>query len=67
MRLEATSVDEALKQLKVFRAYKPYQYGGQWFVAQLDENTVLMFRTLKAVTSNLNKANVPTDKIFKIG
>jgi len=67
MKLEAKTVEEAVKQLNTFRAYKPYQYGGVWFIAQLDENTVLAFRTPKAVVNNLTKGGVSTDKIFKIG
>ena len=67
MKLEAKSVEEAVKHLNTFRAYKPYKYGGQWFIAQLDSETVLAFRTLKAIVNNLNKAGVPTTSIFKVG
>ena len=67
MKLEAKSVEEAVKQLNMFRAYKPYKYGGQWFIAQLDSENVLAFRTLKAIANNLNKAGVPTTSIFKVG
>jgi len=67
MKLEAKSLDEAVGQINTFKAYKPYQYGGQWFIAQVDPETVLAFRTLKAVVNNLVKAGVATDKIFKVG
>ncbi len=67
MKLEAKNVEEASRQINLFRTYKPYQYGGQWFIAQLDPETVIAFRTLKAVVNNLTKANVATDKIFKVG
>lgn len=41
--------------------------GGVWFIAQLDNETVIAFRTIKTVVNNLNKANSNTDKIYKVG
>jgi len=49
MKLQAKTIEEASKNLKYMSAYKPYKYGGLWYLTQLNADTVLAYRTLKTV------------------
>lgn len=67
MQLEAKNLDEASAQINLFKSYKPFKYGGVWYIAQLNVDTVIAFRTIKAIVNNLTKASVSLDNVYKVG
>jgi len=67
MLIDADCVQDACKQLRNFRAWSPYRYGGVWFLAQINETEVVCFRTKQTVVKHLLAANVVNIEIWKAG
>lgn len=67
MKLEAKSIEDAMTQLKLLSDFAPFRFGGSWFISECGENTVLIFRSKKAIINNLIKNNAELNNIFKVG
>ena len=52
-----TDLDSTVKGLMHLRAYKPFQYGGKWFLAFIDGKGYA-FRSMKPITKHAHDAGL---------
>lgn len=62
MQLQATSITEAATQIQTFRRYKPFHYGGKWFIAHLG-NELHAFRSVQPIKARLAKLGLASTEI----
>lgn len=58
MILKASTIIEAERQLKQIRAYRPYKYGGKWFMTVYNQSEVICFRTKQAIINRMKKKGI---------
>lgn len=67
MKLVAGSdLQECIKNFKWMKAYKPYEYGGKWFIAFLDGQGYA-YRTIQSLKNKAGKIGIDSFDVCTIG
>lgn len=59
-------IEEAIKSLNYVRQYKPYKYGGKWYLAKIGQ-WVWAFRTKQPLLKRAKAIGLETLEITELG
>ena len=62
LEFKAKSTDDAVNALLYMRQYKPYQYGGRWYVGGTIETGFYAYRSPKTLSKKLIKEGLTKDQ-----
>jgi hypothetical protein len=66
IKLSATTLQEASKDLIKLRAHKPYKYSGKWFLIKIS-GQVYGYRSKDAVYKKLRSLGIFEFELLKVG
>lgn len=66
MILEGNSIEECVKNLNFVKGYKPYKYGGKWFIGMV-EGVGYAYRNKKSLLNKAAKSGMTTINLVEYG